>query len=229
MDDYDQLPEAQALSKTIRDLETSLDEKLLELGKHIKEEKRKLKQLLYDEQQKLKEIYMPQITTSKQAYDEGRDSFCLIGQFEGFEQTGKDDLEKLTLSQLIFLGFKVHGYDHDNSISVSYSAPLLKRKYSSYDSWQLSDSQFKDKIIQFLKRNSCSMCGNVFHKLLSCPKYLIKKCIACSGLGHYVSECDDLVRLRYLVLKQQEEIDKMYEPGNVGAKEAKSNFEQLQQ
>ena len=232
MIDFAETEEGKPILQEISQLQTEKRKILDHLRDKYYQERRELEEKYHREQKELEEKLDRPINEKKLKAIAMQEAFILSGQFEGYENTTKEQLETLSLSQLIFLAYKIYGYTCKtigDARRDSRSTPTISREYIYGDVsyGRLDDFQFREKLIDRLESGECSHCRSLFHLKEKCPEILKRLCIACKKSGHYLEECEDLKAIRQTCLEQRAQLDKMYEPDGIEAKRAKVDFESM--
>lgn len=117
--------------------------------------------------------------------------------FEGYENIQINDLDELSLPQLIFLVYKIFGIRQRTSPDWR-GTYVLSRGYTYGDVSYgiLNDSQFENKLRNWLHDHSCTYCKSVFHMKSECPKLAAKRCSVCRRQGHTARRYTDIDALR---------------------------------
>lgn len=123
--------------------------------------------------------------------------FYTSKSFEGYENTEIKDLDELSLSQLIFLVYKIFG-THQRTSSYWRGSNVLSRQYIYGDVSYgvLGDSEFQNKLRSWLQKHSCTYCKSIIHAKSECPKLAAKHCSVCHKQGHTADKCNDIDALR---------------------------------
>ena len=100
--------------------------------------------------------------------------------WEGWEGTMVRNLFSLSTEQIEFLVWKRTG---------KKDSFCHYQTYGNTEPRQRSLSQRRNAGIQYLKRNSCRFCHNIFHEICECPTLKAIQCENCKKCGHTTKRC----------------------------------------